>query len=192
MPKKKRVWYPGATYHIMCRGNHRGDIFRDQEDYEIYLTILRSIVEEFDTCIYSYCLMTNHVHIQLQTNTVDISKIMRKLNLFYTKFFNNKYNIVGHLFQGRYKSQIIENDAYSLQTSRYIHLNPVKARMVTSPVDYKWSSYPVYMGERKCCFIQVNKILGYFSAPQVELYKNYVESLLRDIDDLESEDILEE
>ncbi len=174
MPKKKRIWYPGAVYHIMCRGNRRGDIFRDEEDYRVYLVILREAQIRFGFILYAYCLMTNHVHLQMETGDVDIGRIMRRINLFYTKYFNNKYNFVGHLFQGRYKSEIIENDAYNLQTSRYIHLNPFKARMVEQILDYAWSSYDIYVGIRKCPLVSEQKILQYFRG-SAELYREYVE-----------------
>lgn len=184
MPKKKRVWYPGAVYHIMNRGNRRSDIFRDEEDFQVYITILREAKKRYSFTIYSYCMMTNHVHLQIETGEIDIGKIMRFISLSYVKYFNNKYNYEGHLYQGRYRSEIINNDAYNLQTSRYVHLNPVKAAMVTEPLKYKWSSYDVYMGYREDDLIKTDKILGYFKNYDKQLYKEYVESDLinRDID----------
>lgn len=149
MAKKKRVWYSGAVYHITNRGNRRSDIFKDEEDYQVYLTILKQAMEKYSFTVYSYCLMTNHVHMQIATEDVEIWKVMRYINLAYTKYFNNKYNFIGHLFQGRYKAELIENDAYNLQTSRYIHLNPVQAAMVKTPIEYQWSSYGIYMGQVK-------------------------------------------
>lgn len=178
VPKKKRVWYPGAVYHIMNRGNRRSDIFRDEEDYQVYLTFLDEAMKRYSFIIYSYCLMTNHVHLQIETKDIEIWKIMRFINLSYTKYFNNKYNLIGHLFQGRYKAEVIENDAYNLQTSRYIHLNPVKALIVQAPIEYKWSSYDIYMGKRKMELVKDEKILGYFKENRRELYKEYVESKL--------------
>jgi REP element-mobilizing transposase RayT len=178
MGNKKRIWYQGAVYHITTRGNRRTDIFRDEEDYQVYLTILKEAQERYLYILYSYCLMTNHVHLQLETTDLPIWHIMRNINLYYTKYFNNKYNLIGHLFEGRYKSELIENDAYNLQTSRYIHLNPVKAAMVKMPSEYKWSSYGVYMGELKSDIVQEEKILSYFANNSRELYKDYVESKL--------------
>ena len=147
MPKKKREWYPGAVYHIMCRGNRRSDLFRDEEDFLVYLSILQEAEDKHDFVLYSYCLMTNHVHLHLKTKDKKISKIMRTINLLYAKYFNNKHNFIGHLFQGRYKSELIENDSYNLTISKYIHLNPVRAEMVEKPVEYEWSSYRTYMGK---------------------------------------------
>ncbi len=176
MPKKKRIWYPGAVYHIMCRGNRRGDIFREEEDYSAYLAILEQVQEKYGFILYSYCLMTNHVHLQMETGDVDIGHIMRSVNLFFTKYFNNKYNLVGHLFQGRYKGEIIDKDAYTLQTSRYIHLNPVKAKMIEKALDYPWSSYDIYMGNRQSPLVDEGKILRYFQDCSRALYKEYVEN----------------
>lgn len=124
--------------------------------------------------------MTNHIHLQLETKDVEIWHIMRNINLLYTKYFNNKYNFVGHLFQGRYKSEIIENDTYNLETSRYIHLNPVKANMVDTPIEYKWSSYDIYMGQRKSEIVSEEKILSYFKNNSRKLYREYAESKLID------------
>jgi len=175
MPKKKRIWYPGAVYHIMCRGNRRGEIFREEEDYWVYLSILEQVKNKYGFTLYSYCLMTNHMHLQMETKDVDIGNIMRSINLFFTKYFNNKYNLVGHLFQGRYKGEIITSDAYNLQTSRYIHLNPVKAKMVEDILDYPWSSYDIYMGMRRSELVDESIILKYFLNSSRALYKEYVE-----------------
>lgn len=178
MPRKKRVWYPGAVYHIMTRGNRRSDVFKDEEDYQVYLTVLRQTMEKYTYILYTYCLMTNHIHLQIETKDIEIWKIMGYINSNYTKYFNNKYNVVGHLFQGRYRAELIESDAYNLQTSRYIHLNPVKASMVDVPLEYKWSSYGVYMGQAKSEIVTDEKILSYFKDNSRQLYKNYVESKL--------------
>lgn len=178
MARKKRIWYPGAVYHITNRGNRRSDIFRDEEDYEAYLQNLVEVGKRHPFEIYSYCLMTNHVHLQLETKDVEIWHIMKDINQYYTKYFNDKYNLVGHLFEGRYKSELIESDKYNLETSRYIHLNPFKADMVKTPIEYKWSSYRNYMGSEDKKIINEDKILTYFKNKSRILYKNYVESKL--------------
>ena len=192
MAKKKRIWYPGAVYHIMNRGNRRSDIFKDEEDFQVYLTILKQTMEKYTYTLYSYCLMTNHLHMQIETTDVEIWNIMRYINLAYTKYFNNKYNFIGHLFQGRYRAEIIESDSYNLQTSRYIHLNPVKASMVERPIEYKWSSYGVYMGQVKSDIVNEQKILSYFKDNSRELYREYVESKLINLEiDKEIEEKME-
>ena len=98
MARKKRVWYPGAIYHITNRGNRRSDIFRDDEDYQVYLENLRQVKIRHPFEIYSYCLMTNHIHLQIETSDVEIWHIMKDINQYYTKYFNSKYNLIVHLF----------------------------------------------------------------------------------------------
>ncbi len=175
MPRKRRIWYPGATYHVMCRGNHRHDIFRDDEDRQLYLCILEEAVKRYRCYLLAYCLMTNHVHLQIETSDVEIWVIMKHLNARFAMHFNRKYNFVGHLFQGRYRAEIIEDDPHNLETSKYIHLNPVMANMVTLPAEYEWSSYRNYLGERNDGLVSVNKILGYFNNSNPLQYQKYVE-----------------
>lgn len=175
MARKPRVWYPGAIYHIMCRGNHRHEIFRDDEDREVYLENLLWSKRNHGSSVLSYCLMTNHVHLQIETADVPIWKMMKQLNMMYAIFFNRKYNFVGHLFQGRYRAELIETDAYNIEISRYIHLNPVVANMVEVALEYPWSSYPNYMGEREDKLVSTGKVLSYFPGNSVQCYRRYVE-----------------
>src|SRR5665648_946757 len=126
----------GANYHIMCRGNHRHDIYRDDEDRQVYLTLLREPKKEYNFYLHSYSRMTNHVHLHIETADINISIIMKRINLLYAQYFNNKYNFVGHLFQDCFKSELIETDQYHLEIGKYIHLNPVRANMTELPIDY--------------------------------------------------------
>ena len=180
--RKLREWYPNAMYHITSRGNRRSDIFREDEDYQVYISIIKEAVEFLENQyeIISYCLMTNHVHLQVQTKDRHIKYLMMRVNRFYAKYFNNKYQYVGHLFQGRYGSELIEEDSYVLETSRYIHLNPVRAKMVEKPENYEWSSYSMYIGNDKEIekFVCSNRILSYFKNKNRELYKKYIEYAL--------------
>ena len=175
MPRKNRVWYPGAIYHIMGRGNRRTDIFKDEEDRLVYLANLLEAKETYDFNLYSYCLMTNHVHLQIQTKEVSISAIMKLINTNYAIYFNRKYSFVGHLFQDRYRAEIIEKDAYNLEISRYIHLNPVKAQIVKLPIEYPWSSYPNYVAGKQDNLVSTEEILRYFTNSDPLLYQEYVE-----------------
>jgi putative transposase len=179
LPRKKREWYPGAVYHITNRGNHRNDIFRDGEDYLVYLAILKESLDKFKSILYCYCLMTNHVHLIIKTTDIEIGQLMKNLNSLYTKSFNIKYNLVGHLYQGRYFSEPIENDSYVLEASKYVHLNPVKAKMVNRPEEYQWSSYGMYIGTAKEKLISSDSILGYFKGNSRLIYKEYVEGGLK-------------
>lgn len=144
MATKKRPWFPGACYHITNRGNHKEKIFIDDQDYKMYIHILKNTLEFYKESNYkliSYCLMSNHVHLLIKTNIKDPSYLMRRLNSLYVRYFNQKYNYVGHLFQERYFSNIITSDYELLEVSKYIHLNPVKANLVNYPENYKWSSF---------------------------------------------------
>ncbi len=192
MPRKKREWYPGAQYHIMCRGNHRAEIYRDDEDRQVYLTLLEEARKRYNITLISYCLMSNHVHLQIETADNSPGLFMKMLNMKYAIFFNKKYNFVGHLFQGRYRSELIETDAQLLQTSKYIHLNPVRADMVEKPEQYAWSSYREYLSKiprtssggisphicsngKAMLNLAADNILKYFKDKSVALYKEYVE-----------------
>lgn len=144
MSTPTRAWFPGASYHITNRGNHKETIFLDNEDYRTYLSIIKNTLEFYKELNYKlicYCLMSNHVHLLLKTDSQEPSFFMRRINSLYAKYFNEKYDYVGHLFQERYFSNIITSEFELLEISRYIHLNPVKANIVKSPTDYKWSSY---------------------------------------------------
>ncbi|MBC2581954.1 transposase [Clostridium sp. DJ247] len=180
MVRKKLMWYQGAVYHITTRGNHRNDIYRDGEDYLVYLTILKEALEKYNGILYCYCLMTNHVHLIIETGGFKVSEIMRRVNLFYTKYFNNKYNLIGHLFQGRYFAELIENDRYILEASRYVHLNPLRANMVAKPEEYEWSSYSMIIGLNKENLIDSKKILSYFKVENNrELYRKFVKIAIK-------------
>lgn len=146
MPTKARLWYEGASYHVTTRGNNKGNIFRETHDFEKYLSIIYEAMEYYDYSQYQiicYCLMTNHVHLMIKTSDKPLADFMGRINSRYTKYFNKKYECSGHLFQGRYFSDIVRDNTQILEASRYIHLNPVKAKIVSSPCDYRWSSYNI-------------------------------------------------
>lgn len=167
MATKKRVWFPGATYHIVCRGNHKEIIFKEEIDFVVYLRILRNnfkFYEDEDYKLISYCLMDNHVHLLVKTEKQDPSFFMIRLNSMYAKYFNDKYEYIGHLFQARYFSNLITNVGELLEVSRYIHLNPVRANIAKIPEDYKWSSYnKILSNQNKELYIHDKEILDIFN-----------------------------
>ncbi|MFW6282005.1 MAG: transposase [bacterium] len=173
MGHKKRVWYPKAKYHITCRGNKKQNIFLDAVDHLIYLDIVKEVKARYDFLISTYCLMPNHVHLQIRTKDIEIWRIMRGINWRYARYFNERYSTVGHVFQGRYVSKIIENNYYNLIVNRYIHLNPVKDKLVLKPSEYRWSSYKVYLGEEKSELVNENEILDYFAGKR-NSYANFI------------------
>ncbi|MBU3109859.1 transposase [Clostridium gasigenes] len=179
MTRKKREWYQEAKLHVIARGNHRSDIFKDKTDYELYLNYLQEANEYYDYKyhIVAYTLMTNHIHLIIETEDKDISDFIKRVHSRYAWNFNKKYNYIGHLFQDRYRSELIDTDKYLLESSRYIHLNPVKAKMVELPEDYEWSSYNQYIIITKDRIVECDKILSYFKKDNCrELYKKFVES----------------
>ena len=178
MSRRKRIWYEGACFHVMGRGNRRGIIFKEEEDYYLFLNMLSIVQDKFPFKLHAYCLMTNHFHLELTTGTDPIWQIMQRLMNNYARTFNSKYGINGHLFDSRYTSCLIENEPYFLEVSRYIHLNPVKAAMVREPLAYKYSSYKNYVSSRERPFydkIDKNKVLSAFTGTPDEKYRNFVE-----------------
>jgi len=174
---KKRVWYPEAKYHIICRGNKKQNIFLDAVDHLIYLDIVKEVKARYDFFILTYCLMPNHVHLQIRTKDIEIWRIMRGINWRYARYFNERYSTVGHVFQGRYVSKIIENNYYDLIVNRYIHLNPVKDKLALNPKNYRWSSYKIYLGEERSVLVDEREILGYFGGER-SLYDEFIMSFV--------------
>lgn len=191
MARKKREWYEGACYHIMARGNRKGKIFQEKEDYYVFLRILRKTQEKIPFELHAFCLMTNHFHLELTTTDVPIGNLMQRLLQNYTKWFNAKYGLVGHLFGSRYTDCIIKDERYFLEVSRYIHLNPVKAGIVDYPLDYEFSSYRHFVSEdsEQVCGqvlgkafgqgigleIKSSRIMDSFSGDRKAKYRQFVE-----------------
>ncbi len=148
MTRPLRIEYEGAFYHVLSRGNERKEIFRDDKDRSLFKEILREMSARFSVDIFAYVLMGNHYHLLLRTNRANISKSIQWLGVTYTRRFNISHRRSGHLFQGRFKSFLIENDNYLLILSCYIHRNPLRAGIVRRLVDYQWSSYKIYAYEK--------------------------------------------
>jgi REP element-mobilizing transposase RayT len=146
MGRPLRIHYPGAFYHVTSRGNEQREVFKSQREGERFLTYLASARERYGAAIHCWCLMGNHYHLLLETPDGNLPQIMRHINGAYTTYLNVKRRRSGHLFQGRYKAFLVEADAYALELSRYIHLNPVRAGLAARPEDYPRSSYRSYIG----------------------------------------------
>jgi len=147
MVRPLRLEYEGAVYHVTSRGNARGDIYLSDEDRELFLDVLSQVVDRFGWQCHAYCLMTNHYHLMIETPQANLSRGMRQLNGMFTQRFNRKHDRVGHVFQGRFKSIVVDKEAYLLELSRYIVRNPVAAGMVDDVADWPWSSYRATAGE---------------------------------------------
>ncbi len=140
MARPPRLEYPGAVHHVIARGNEQRSIFRDDLDRIEYLDRIAHYRERFRFQLLAYCLMTNHVHMAIRSGPVPLSRVMAGLHSSYTQWFNRRHARIGHLFQGRYKAFLVQEDRYLLALIRYIHLNPVNAGLVRSACDYRWSS----------------------------------------------------
>ena len=167
MARPLRIEYEGAFYHLMNRGLERREIFQEERDYEKFLELIEDTHRQYQFKVHSYCLMPNHYHLYLETPQGGLSQGMRHMDGVYTQVFNKRRRRVGPLFQGRYKSILVEKESYSLELSRYIHLNPVKAKIVERPEGWRWSSYGAFMGKSKRReFLETNWLLGQLSRRQ--------------------------
>jgi len=149
MARPLRIEFAGALYHITARGDRQEDIFVTDTDRIAFLDILKQVVERFNWLVHAYCLMDNHYHLLIETPDGNLSKGMRQLNGVFTQTSNRNNNRVGHVFQGRYKAILVQKESYLLELSRYIVLNPVRARMVKLAKAWPWSSYRDTAGYRE-------------------------------------------
>lgn len=142
MPRKPRFFVSGIANHIIQRGNNKEIIFVEEEDYVKYQTILNEAASKHGVKIHAYVLMTNHIHLLATAETTNgISLMMQQTGRFYVPYINHKYNRTGTLWEGRFKSSLVDDELYVLACMRYIEMNPVRAHMVKAPQDYKWSSF---------------------------------------------------
>ena len=148
MTRPLRLSFENAVYHITARGNRKEKIFYSDRDKSVFLDKIDEAFEKYSFICYSYCLMENHYHLFVKTPHANITDGMHYINASYTNWFKAKYKIVGVIFQGRYKSILVDKDNYALELSAYIHLNPLRAGMVKNIEQYKWSSYLEYIGVR--------------------------------------------
>lgn len=149
MARPLRLSFPGAVYHVTSRGNARQDIVADDRDRSQWLTLLAHVVDRYGWICHAYCLMDNHYHLLIETPKPNLSLGMRQLNGRYTQTYNLRHEQVGHLFQGRFTAILVEKDAHLLELCRYVVLNPVRAKIVSHPRLWAWSSYRATVGETK-------------------------------------------
>lgn len=160
MPRVQRRKSSTGIYHITMRGVNKSDIFLDNQDYETFLNYLQNIKTTTGVEIYAYCLMKNHIHLLLKEGNEELSKTFVRLGAGFVGWYNRKYDRIGHLFQSRYNSEVVENDGYLLMVMRYIHQNPVKAGISKHVTGYAWSSIHDYTGTSRICNTRVG--LSYF------------------------------
>lgn len=149
MPRSPRLLLSESYYHVMTRGNNKNTVFRCDEDYSYYLELLSRFKIDHPFDLYHYCLMPNHVHLLVKTNKAsDFSTFMKRINLAYFHHYRQQYGWAGHFWQDRFKTQPVGKDAYFMQCGKYIELNPVRAKLVDGPKDYRFSSYNYYTNGR--------------------------------------------
>ena len=146
MARPPRIQYPGALYHVTSRGNAQQLIFEGRPDYETFLATLELVVARYRWRCHTYCLLGNHYHLLLETPEPNLALGMRQLNGTYAQAFNRPRGRVGHVFQGRYGAVLVESERHLLQLSRYVALNPVRARLCRRPAEWPWSSYRAMIG----------------------------------------------
>ena len=183
MARKPRIHIPGGFYHVILRGNAEQDIFfADDDRHHLYL-LLEEGAERFGYRVHAFCAMTNHIHLAVEVGEVSLSKIIQNLSFRYTRWVNRRQGRVGHLFQGRYKAILVQADTYLLALVRYIHLNPVRAAMVSDPSDYPWSGHRAYLGLEALPWLTTDCVLAMF-APRLETararYRRFVADAVGD------------
>jgi putative transposase len=179
MARPLRLEFPGAMYHVIARGNERKSIYRDDEDRQRYLDRLAFYREKFSFQLLAYCLMDNHVHLAIETGKAPLSRIMAGLQSSYTQYFNWRHARVGHLFQGRYKAFLVEEDPYGLALIRYIHENPVRAKAVERAEDYAWSSDRYYRRGKGPEWLDLDRMLRMLGTRRSAAVREY-RRLMRD------------
>src|SRR5919106_2076133 len=173
MARKPRLHVPGALYHVMLHSNGGQSIFFADDDWEHFEALVAEGVGRFGHRIHGYCWMSNHVHLAVQVAEVPLSRIMQNLAFRYTRWVNKRQGRVGHLFQGRYKAILVEAESYLLELVRYIHLNPVRARLVEEPAAYRWSGHRTYIGQAPVSWLTTDWVLSHLAGTERVARRRY-------------------
>src|SRR5947207_3410277 len=179
MPRKPRIEIGGGLYHVITRGNNRRKIFRCHDDYRKFTGLLQQQKNNLPFYLYAYCLMPNHFHLLIEMQDDLVSRIMQRVLTGYSQYHNRKYKKIGHLFQGRYKSILCQTDRYLGELVRYIHLNPVRAKIVKRPEHFEYSGHRAYLGLDKTGLVDTEPVLRHFGATKkraVEVFIRFVEA----------------
>ena len=179
MARPLRLEYPGGVYHVIARGNERRAVFRDDRDRKLYLERLAHYQKRCGFRVYAFCLMTNHIHLAIETAKTPLSRIMMGLQGSYTQAFNRRHGRVGHLFQGRYKALVVQKNPYLLALVRYIHENPVVAGIVREAARYRWSSDRWYRTKGAPSWLDVNSVLEMFGGRREAAGRAYATFMAR-------------
>lgn len=185
MPRRLRLRTPGLIHHVMSRGNGRMQIFLDDVDYRKFLFILSDVLDTYDVECWDYCVMPNHFHLTLRNRLPNLSKAMQHLNGEYATWWNGRHQRVGHVFQGRYKDQIVQQDVYLATLFQYVALNPVRANLASAPQEWPWSAYASIAGlAPNPGFLRAELVLGEFRAESPRLRRElYIARVLAQWDE---------
>jgi len=176
MARPLRIEFSGAVYHVTSRGDRQEDIYLDHEDRKMWISVFAEVCSRFNWRCHAWVQMTNHYHLLVETVDGNLSKGMRHLNGVYTQKHNRRHKRVGHVFQGRYKAILVDKESYLLEVSRYIVLNPLRARMIERLSDWRWSSYRAMIGRAVAEeWLETDWILGCFGSDRSQVIKRYVE-----------------
>jgi putative transposase len=160
MARRPRIHLPGGLYHVILRGNGGQPVFLTDEDRCRFYLLLQEGTCRFGYRVHAFCLMTNHMHLALQAGEIPLSRGLHNLSFRFTRWMNWRKNSTGHLFQGRFKAVLVDSDPYLLELVRYIHLNPVRAKLVKAPDEYPWSSHGAYLGKEHLPWITTDWMLS--------------------------------
>jgi REP element-mobilizing transposase RayT len=177
MARKPRLHVFGGIYHVMLRGNNGQKIFfKDSDRYRLSL-LIQHATYRYRCLIHGFCFMDNHIHLIIQVEEISLSKIMQNIAFRYTRWINFTQKRIGHLFQARFKAILVENESYLLQLLRYIHLNPVKAGLVSCAKDYYWSGHRTYLGIDNFQWLTTDWMLSQFSQHKPrQAYAKFIDS----------------
>lgn len=175
MARKPRIEIEGGLYHLITRGNNRQSIFNSADDYSKLLSLIQAQKSKLPFYLYAYCLMPNHVHLLVERRNDAISRVMQRILNGFSQYFNRRYQKSGHLLQGRYKAILCQSDQYLSELVRYIHLNPVRARLVRRPEDYRYSSHRAYLGLDDHRLTDAEAVLRHFAARKSRAREHYQE-----------------
>ena len=185
MSQPRRIQTPGILFHVYSRGNAQQTLFFDQNDFQLYLGLLRKYKLKHAVKVYHFALMSNHVHLLIEPTLEDtISRFMQGVSLCYARYFNEKYAKVGHAWQSRYCSIPIETESYYLRCAQYIELNPVRAGIVKHPSEYEWTSYAKSIGVQSPGWTDIHPLLIKYQQKQQgvgTMYESIIEQEIKKI-----------
>jgi putative transposase len=179
MPRPPRLHVPGAHYHVILRGNHREALFGNSQDRCALNDIVADVSSRFEIRIHAFCWMSNHLHALLQIADRPLGQVMQRIAARYSRYRHKSLRTTGHLFERRYRAKLVDVDAYFLALLRYIHLNPVKARIVRDPADYPWSSHRAYLGTESIAWLTTTFGLSLFSTDLARARRAYRQFILQ-------------